>query len=70
MTVCVDAASSAALYAYPVELTGRELREDIEDGRHKGPEMYDAIGRCSEKEHTERLSREILLELDPPVHCQ
>jgi hypothetical protein len=53
-----------------VELTGRELREDIEDGQHKGPEMYDAIGRCSEREHAERQSREILLELDPPVHCE
>jgi hypothetical protein len=42
------------LYAYPVELTWREPREDIEDGGHKGPELYNSIGRCSEKEHAER----------------
>lgn len=46
--------SFRTLYAYPVELTGGEPQEDIEDGRHKGPEMYDAIGGCSEKEHAER----------------
>ncbi|MGH7389141.1 MAG: hypothetical protein ACREM3_06730 [Candidatus Rokuibacteriota bacterium] len=49
-------------------MTGLESRKYFEDRRNKWLEMHHAIGRRPDEQDAELKSREVLLELDTPIH--